>query len=162
MSFSNFGQHLVTFLMISLQITKKTRHIGRFHTKDGLMKSGGLSIQTEDRSIFELRRFTRLTRILQRITRLKTNNLSLVCWTGDTAIDTLSASYPDVSLSRSKCMHKGRREGGCTLPMVPCGSSPVARLYLVKTKHLRRRLILCSNINLKVQFISPIDPSTVF
>ena len=99
MFFSNFGQHLVTFLMISLQITKKTRHIGRFHTKDGLMKSGGLSIQTEDRSIFELRRFIRLTRILKRITRLKTNNLSLVCCTGDTAIDTLSASYPDVSLS---------------------------------------------------------------
>ena len=42
------------------------------------------------------------------------------------------------SLSRWKCARKGRREGhngrDCTLPMVPCGSSPVARLYLAKNK----------------------------
>ena len=52
-----------------------------------------------------------------------------------------SASYPDVSLDvRAK-------EGGketCTLPMVPCGSSPVTRFALAsairKTKRLRRRL----------------------
>ncbi|CAH3027332.1 unnamed protein product, partial [Porites evermanni] len=52
------------------------------------------------------------------------------------------ASYPDVSL---RCARKGRREGDhgrdkttqdlagaspavCTLPMVPCGSSPVTRV----------------------------------
>ena len=46
-----------------------------------------------------------------------------------------AASYPDVSL---RCARKGRREGDngrdvaspavCTLPMVPCGSSPVTRV----------------------------------
>ena len=54
-----------------------------------------------------------------------------------------------------KCARKGRREGDngrdgaspavCTLPMVPCGSSPVTRFVLAsamrKTKRLRRRLI---------------------
>ena len=40
------------------------------------------------------------------------------------------ASYPDVSLARAK---EGRKEtAACTLPMVPCGSLPVARLYLAK------------------------------
>ena len=48
-----------------------------------------------------------------------------------------TASYPDVSL---RCARKGRREGDngrdvaspavCTLPMVPCGSSPVTRFAL--------------------------------
>ena len=48
------------------------------------------------------------------------------------------------SLSRWKCARKGRREGDsgrdgaspavCTLPMVPCGSSPVALLYLAKNE----------------------------
>ena len=43
------------------------------------------------------------------------------------------ASYPDVSLARAK-------EGGkeisavCTLPMAPCGSSLVARLFLAKNE----------------------------
>ena len=47
----------------------------------------------------------------------------------------ITASYPDVSL---RCARKGRREGDngrdgtspavCTLPMVPCGSSPVTRV----------------------------------
>ena len=49
----------------------------------------------------------------------------------------------------SRCARKGRREGDngrdvCTLPMVPCGSSPVTRFALAsamrKTKRLRRRL----------------------
>ena len=44
-----------------------------------------------------------------------------------------------LSLSRWKCARKGRREGDygqdvasppvCTLPMVPCGSSPITLLY---------------------------------
>ena len=48
------------------------------------------------------------------------------------------------SLSRRKCARKGRREGDngrdvaspavCTLPMVPCDSSPVARHYLAKNE----------------------------
>ena len=48
------------------------------------------------------------------------------------------------SLFRPKCVRKGRREGDngrdgalpavCTLPMVPCGSSPAARLYLAKNE----------------------------
>ena len=48
------------------------------------------------------------------------------------------ASHPDVSLSRWKCARTGRREGDngrdvvspavFTLPMVPCGSSPVTRV----------------------------------
>ena len=57
------------------------------------------------------------------------------------------ASYPDVSLDvRAK---EGGKEttGVCTLPMVPCGSSPVTRFALAsamrKTKRLRRRLSLC-------------------
>ena len=43
------------------------------------------------------------------------------------------ASYPDVSLARAK---EGRKETSavCTLPMVPCGSSLVARLYLAKNE----------------------------
>ena len=49
------------------------------------------------------------------------------------------------SLSRWKCARKGRREGhngrDCTLPMVPCGSSPVARLYLAKNKAPEEELI---------------------
>ena len=36
------------------------------------------------------------------------------------------------SLSRWKCARKGRREGDSTLPMVPCGSSPVAPLLCEK------------------------------
>ena len=55
-----------------------------------------------------------------------------------------SASYPDVSLDvRAK---EGGKEttGVCTLPMIPCGSSPVTRFALAsamrKTKRLRRRL----------------------
>ena len=38
------------------------------------------------------------------------------------------------SLSRWKRARKGRREGVCTLPMVPCGSSSVARHYLAKNE----------------------------
>ena len=43
------------------------------------------------------------------------------------------ASYPDVSLARAK---EGGKETSavCTLPMVPCGSSPVVRLYLAKNE----------------------------
>ena len=43
------------------------------------------------------------------------------------------ASYPDVSLARAK---EGGKETSavCTLPMVRCGSSPVARLYLAKNE----------------------------
>ena len=45
----------------------------------------------------------------------------------------------------SRCARKGRREGDCTLPMVPCGVSPVTRFALAsamrKTKRLRRRLV---------------------
>ena len=44
----------------------------------------------------------------------------------------------------SRCARKGRREGDCTLPKVPCGVSPVTRFALAsamrKTKRLRRRL----------------------
>ena len=50
------------------------------------------------------------------------------------------ASYPDVSLKMC-----AQRKAGRTLPMVPCGSSPVTRFALAsamrKTKRLRRRLI---------------------
>ena len=38
------------------------------------------------------------------------------------------------SLSRWKRARKGRREGVCTLSMVPCGSSSVARHYLAKNE----------------------------
>ena len=43
------------------------------------------------------------------------------------------ASYPDVSLARAK---EGGKETSavCTLPMAPCGSSLVARLYLAKNE----------------------------
>ena len=43
------------------------------------------------------------------------------------------ASYPDVSLARAK---EGGKETSavCTLLMVPCGSSPVVRLYLAKNE----------------------------
>ena len=37
-------------------------------------------------------------------------------------------SYPDVSLTDENV------RANCTLPMVPCGSSPVARLYLAKNE----------------------------
>ena len=47
-----------------------------------------------------------------------------------------------LSLSQWKCARKGSREGDNgrlpsavgTLPMVPCGSLPVARLYLAKNE----------------------------
>ena len=42
------------------------------------------------------------------------------------------ASYPDVSLARAK--EGGKETAVCTLPMVPCGSSPVVRLYLAKNE----------------------------
>ena len=51
----------------------------------------------------------------------------------------------------SRCARKGRREGDngrdvCTLPMVPCGVSPVTGFALAsamrKTKRLRRRLAI--------------------
>ena len=57
---------------------------------------------------------------------------------------TVSASYPDVSLARAK--EGGKETSGkkarrlltspavCTLPMVPCSSSPVDRLYLAKNE----------------------------
>ena len=43
------------------------------------------------------------------------------------------ASYPDVSLARAK---EGGKETSavCTLPMAPCGSSLVARLFLAKNE----------------------------
>ena len=53
----------------------------------------------------------------------------------------MSLPRTQTSLSLAR---KGKREGGiglrlaspavCTLPMVPCGSSPVARLYLAKNE----------------------------
>ena len=43
------------------------------------------------------------------------------------------ASYPDVSLARAKQGGKETSAVG-TLPMVPCGSSPVVRLYLAKNE----------------------------
>ena len=61
------------------------------------------------------------------------------------------------SLSRPKCARKGRREGDngrdgaspavCTLPMVPCGSSPAARIYLAKNEATEQEadLGLCCN-----------------
>ena len=62
----------------------------------------------------------------------------------------LPASYPDVSLLMKMFAQRkaGRRQRAspavCTLPMVPCGSSPVTRFALAsamrKTKRLRRRL----------------------
>ena len=65
-----------------------------------------------------------------------------------------AASYPDVSLLMKMCAQRkaGRRQRArlaspavCTLPMVPCGSSPVTRVALAsamrKTKRLRRRLL---------------------
>ena len=45
------------------------------------------------------------------------------------------ASYPDVSLSMKMCaQRKAGRRAVCTLPMVPCGSLPVARLYNAKNE----------------------------
>ena len=46
----------------------------------------------------------------------------------DITVGSLPRTQPDVSLSRLKCARKGRREGVCTLPMVPCGSTPVTRV----------------------------------
>ena len=71
---------------------------------------------------------------------------------------------PRTQTSLWKCARKGRREGHngrdgaspavCTLPMVPCGSSPVTRFALAsamrKTKRLRRRLGLLSDIRHEV------------
>ena len=67
---------------------------------------------------------------------------------------TSPASYPDVSLLMKMFAQRkaGRRQRAspavCTLPMVPCGSSPVTRFALAsamrKTKRLRRRLALRS------------------
>ena len=58
-----------------------------------------------------------------------------------------SASYPDVSLKMY-----AQRKAGRTLPMVPCGSSPVTCFALAsamrKTKRLRRRLPLHHTISL--------------
>ena len=61
-----------------------------------------------------------------------------------------TASYPDVSLLMKMCAQRkaGRRQRArpavCTLPMDPCGSSPVTRFALAsamqKTKRMRRRL----------------------
>ena len=61
-----------------------------------------------------------------------------------------TASYPDVSLD-VRAKEGGKETTGetsptvCTLPMVPCGSSPVTRFALAsamrKTKRLRRRLV---------------------
>ena len=45
------------------------------------------------------------------------------------------------SLCRAQRKARRRQRAVCTLPMVPCGSSPVGRLYLRKTKRLRRRLL---------------------
>ena len=55
-----------------------------------------------------------------------------------------SDSCPCLVPRRLSLARKGRREGDiglrltspavCTLPMVPCGSSPVARLYLAKNE----------------------------
>ena len=53
-----------------------------------------------------------------------------------------AASYPDVSLSMKMCAHRkaGRRRRDvaspavCTLPMVPCGSLPIARNYFAKNE----------------------------
>ena len=52
----------------------------------------------------------------------------------------LPALYPDVSLLMKMCVQRkaGRRQWAspaiCTLPMVPCGSFPVTRLYLAKNE----------------------------
>ena len=46
----------------------------------------------------------------------------------DITVGSLPRTQPDVSLSRLKCARKGRREGVFTLPMVPCGSTPVTRV----------------------------------
>ena len=50
------------------------------------------------------------------------------------------ASYPDVSLARAK---EGGKETSavCTLPMAPCGSSLVARLYLAKNEALEEEAV---------------------
>ena len=67
------------------------------------------------------------------------------------------------------CARKGRREGDnerdvaspavCTLPMVPCGSSPVTCFALAsamrKTKRLRRRLGLCARPNKSLFLVNP-------
>ena len=49
-----------------------------------------------------------------------------------------SDSCPCLVPRRLSRARKGRREGDngavCTLPMVPCGSSPVVRLYLAKNE----------------------------
>ena len=52
----------------------------------------------------------------------------------------LPALYPDVSLLMKMCVQRkaGRRQRAspaiCILPMVPCGSFPVTRLYLAKNE----------------------------
>ena len=56
----------------------------------------------------------------------------------------VTASYPDVSLSldedvRTKEGAKETSPAVCILPMVPCRSSPVTRLYLAKNEEGQRR-----------------------
>ena len=79
--------------------------------------------------------------------------LTLIC-----QYPVISASYPDVSLSMEMCAKRkaGRRQRGDgaspsvrTLPMVPCGSSPVPRLcYLAKNEAPKEEaaVISCSRV----------------
>ena len=70
------------------------------------------------------------------------------CWVDQTPGKVWGLPRTQTSLFWWKFARKGRREGDspavCTLPMVPCGSSPVTRFALAsamrKTKRLRRRL----------------------
>ena len=71
------------------------------------------------------------------------------CNKQSTTVTTLPRTQ--TSLFWWKCVRKGRREGAVyTLPMVPCGSSPVTRFALAsamrKTKRLRRRLVTTSKV----------------
>ena len=86
----------------------------------------------------------------------KSQTEALMYWPSDSKLTMFitavcAASYPDVSLLMKMCAQRkaGRRQAPavCTLPMVPCGSSPVTRFALaspmLKTKRLRRRLAVC-------------------
>ena len=82
--------------------------------------------------------------------RMHGTYVASLAWTS-TDHEHLDLPRTQTSLFWWKCSRKGRREGDngpavCTLPMVPCGSSPVTRFALAsamrKTKRLRRRLHL--------------------
>ena len=90
MFFSHFGQHLVTFLMISLQITKKNPvKFALFHTRDGLITVRRIVHPNLRPFHFRIKTFYPSDANYPTDNPSQTDNPSLVCRTRDTAIDTL-------------------------------------------------------------------------